>query len=66
MQKLKVGGSAQLTCPSDVAYGPQGQPPVIPGNSTLIFDVDLLEIVKAAQDPAAPAAAPANAAPKAK
>jgi len=47
VQKLKIGAQAQLTCPSDTAYGPQGHPPEIPGNSTLIFDVELLEIVKA-------------------
>jgi FKBP-type peptidyl-prolyl cis-trans isomerase len=59
VQQLKVGSQAQLTCPSDLAYGPQGNPPVIPGNSVLVFDVELLEIVKA--DPAAGAAAPADA-----
>jgi hypothetical protein len=54
VQHLKVGAQAQLTCPSDLAYGPQGHPPEIPGNSTLIFDVELLDIVKA--EPAAAAA----------
>ncbi len=57
VQKLKVGGKAQLTCPSDLAYGPQGHPPEIPGNSTLIFDVELLDIVKAEPVPAAGAPA---------
>jgi FKBP-type peptidyl-prolyl cis-trans isomerase FkpA len=44
---MKVGEQATLTCPSDIAYGPRGQPPVIPGNATLIFDVELMDIVKA-------------------
>jgi FKBP-type peptidyl-prolyl cis-trans isomerase FkpA len=44
LQKLKVGEKAQLTCPSDVAYGDQGRPPTIPGGATLVFDVELLEI----------------------
>ena len=44
---MKVGGKAQLTCPSDLAYGPGGKPPAIPAHSTLVFDVELLEIVKA-------------------
>lgn len=44
LQKLKVGEKAQLTCPSDTAYGDQGRPPTIPGGSTLVFDVELLEI----------------------
>jgi FKBP-type peptidyl-prolyl cis-trans isomerase FkpA len=43
---MKVGGKAKLVCPSDVAYGDQGHPPTIPGGSTLIFEVELLEIVK--------------------
>jgi FKBP-type peptidyl-prolyl cis-trans isomerase FkpA len=46
VQKMKVGGTAQLTCPAELAYGEQGQPPTIPGNSTLVFDVELLDIVK--------------------
>ena len=43
---MKVGGKSKLVCPSDVAYGDQGHPPSIPGGSTLIFEVELLEIVK--------------------
>ena len=44
LQKLKVGGKAQLTCPSDAAYGDEGRPPTIPGGATLVFDVELLEV----------------------
>jgi FKBP-type peptidyl-prolyl cis-trans isomerase len=43
---MKVGGKAKLTCPSDIAYGDQGSPPKIKPGSTLVFDVELLEIVK--------------------
>lgn len=46
VQHMKVGEKAHLTCPSDAAYGDQGQPPSIPGGATLLFDVELLEIVK--------------------
>jgi FKBP-type peptidyl-prolyl cis-trans isomerase FkpA len=46
VQKLKVGGKAKLVCPSAIAYGDQGRPPKIPGGATLIFEVELLEIVK--------------------
>jgi FKBP-type peptidyl-prolyl cis-trans isomerase FkpA len=46
VQRMKVGEKARLTCPSDVAYGDQGRPPQIPGGATLVFDVELLEIVK--------------------
>jgi FKBP-type peptidyl-prolyl cis-trans isomerase FkpA len=44
MQKMKVGGKAQLVCPSDIAYGDKGHPPVIPGGATLVFEIELLEI----------------------
>jgi FKBP-type peptidyl-prolyl cis-trans isomerase len=44
--KMKVGGKAKLVCPSAIAYGPSGRPPVIPGNAVLVFEVELLAIVK--------------------
>lgn len=43
VQKLKVGGKAKLTCPSAIAYGPNGRGP-IPGGATLVFEVELLGI----------------------
>jgi len=46
LQKMKVGGKATLVCPSDIAYGDQGRPPQIKPGATLVFDVELLEIVK--------------------
>lgn len=42
--KMKVGEKAQLTCPSDVAYGDEGQPPSIRGGATLVFTVELRSI----------------------
>ena len=44
LQKLKVGGKATLTCPPSTAYGARGIPNVIPPDSTLTFDVELLAI----------------------
>ena len=46
LQKMKVGGKAKLVCPSSIAYGDQGRPPVIPGKATLVFEIELLEVVK--------------------
>jgi len=51
VQKMKVGGKAKLTCPSDIAYGDRGAPPNIPGGAALVFEVELLEIVKTPEAP---------------
>jgi FKBP-type peptidyl-prolyl cis-trans isomerase len=44
VQKMKVGGKAELVCPASIAYRDRGSPPVIPGGATLIFEVELLKI----------------------
>lgn len=46
VQKIKVGGKAKITCPSDTAYGDRGAPPKIKPGAPLTFDVELIEIVK--------------------
>ena len=43
LQKMKVGETAQLVCPSDIAYGDGGRPGIPPG-ATLVFEVELIGI----------------------
>lgn len=47
VQLMSVGSKFKFTIPSDLAYGPNGNPPRIPGNSVLEFEIELLEIQKA-------------------
>lgn len=56
LQTMKVGGKAKITCPAEIAYGDRGFPGSIPPGATLTFEVELLEIVKPAATPPAPAA----------
>jgi len=46
VQTMKPGGKATFVCPANLAYGANGSPPTIPAQATLVFDVELLEIVK--------------------
>ena len=46
VQLMKEGGKYTFFIPSDLAYGAQGVPNVIPPHSTLIFDVELIKVVK--------------------
>ena len=48
LQEMQEGGKAQLLIPSDLGYGPQGQPQAgIPGGALLIFEVELKKVKSA-------------------
>ena len=46
VQLMAIGTKAQLICPFPIAYGSAGRPPSIPPRSTLVFEVELLDIAK--------------------
>lgn len=46
VQLMKEGAKYTFFIPSDLAYGPQGIPGAIPPHSTLIFDVELIKVIK--------------------
>jgi len=46
VQLMSVGSKFKFTIPANLAYGERGNPPRIPGNSVLQFEIELLEIQK--------------------
>jgi FKBP-type peptidyl-prolyl cis-trans isomerase FkpA len=54
---MKVGGKAKLVCPSEIAHGDNGVPPLIAGGLTLIFEMELLDVKPSVPPPASKPAA---------
>ncbi len=46
LQRMKVGGKARLVCPPELAFGDQAAARVFPGGSTMVYDLELLDVVK--------------------
>jgi len=46
LQMMKVGDKWKLFIPAELAYGARSPSPRIPANSALVFEVELLDIVK--------------------
>jgi FKBP-type peptidyl-prolyl cis-trans isomerase FkpA len=58
IQEMKVGGKARLVCPPETAYGEGGNPPRVPPNATLVFEVELMGFEEPEANPDAPGAMP--------
>ncbi|MCL4102128.1 FKBP-type peptidyl-prolyl cis-trans isomerase FkpA/FKBP-type peptidyl-prolyl cis-trans isomerase FklB [Fibrobacter sp. UWH9] len=61
LKLMKVGEKVTAWIPSDIAYGPRGRGPQIPGNSTLVFEMELIDTHSADEPKAEPAKEEAKA-----
>ena len=43
---MRAGSRFQLLVPASLAYGDEGEPPLIPANSDLIFDIEILDVIE--------------------
>lgn len=54
LQLMKQGAKYEFTIPSDLAYGPNGSGRSVPPHATLVFTVELLDVIKGEEAPVAP------------
>ncbi|MGZ9203831.1 MAG: FKBP-type peptidyl-prolyl cis-trans isomerase, partial [Nitrospira sp.] len=45
IQQIKVGSKSKLVCPSSLGYRDKGLPPLIKPGATLVFEIELFEII---------------------
>jgi FKBP-type peptidyl-prolyl cis-trans isomerase len=46
LQKMRVGSRSRIVCPAELAYGERGSPPAVKPGATLVFDIELLAVVR--------------------
>lgn len=46
LQTMQVGSRSRVTCPAELAYGDRGSPPAVKPGATLVFDIELLGVVR--------------------
>lgn len=46
LQKMRVGSRSRITCPAELAYGERGSPPAVKPGATLVFEIELLGVVR--------------------
>ncbi len=51
LSRMQVGGKSRAICPSDLAYGDSGAPPAVKPGATLIYDLELLDVISPPPEP---------------
>jgi FKBP-type peptidyl-prolyl cis-trans isomerase len=47
VRRMKVGGRSRVICPPETAYGDTGAPPAVLPGATLVYEIQLVDVVKA-------------------